>query len=812
MKTLGHLRQTHKETFAALLRCSWLSPSHPHEGIFSAASMPSRGPTMQTACLSVFYYAEHTSRLDANTGLQRVTRMLARSLLETGCKLVFVEWSPTGDHLVVSDINRIDHLCRWNGPALSEAELQFYYINSGKPVTALFGDNLANWHLLVPEVTHITHHASPITADLIAFAKSRSISVSFIFHDDIPLHRPELQHIASVHAEYMKQLARADAVYAISQTSLSNLLSFWTSVSDDIEGALCFCEPLPAESVLAARQRATSTINASNIILSVGSITAHKNQITLCNAFADAQDRGLLTDWELVLVGHCSQDVSSELSNFATRYPSIRHIPGGSDTELGSLYKRCAFTVFPSFTEGFGLPIVESLWFGKPCITASTGAPFEIASTYRGCFTTDTSNVKDLQSALLALATNPSLLEDMAASIHHQPLPTWSDYSHRIQHRLRTIGSSSERTAICDNTAANHKPRPLRLFWLGMHKILVRTELERLRMLGLEVFNPPYLSTITDQSAELDWNNHQHSTLPMSVLRELSSTNFFYNDASSNIADILSSYFDAVVVTINPTWLRTILQSYQGPIIFRTYGQAFNISRECDNLAISHTLQRLRSFAFMPHTALTLDDEDQWLKERALAIPYCLTDDVFGYQDSWRSETAATGEVGLTCPNIANQYYAAHYEYIKTHYSKPRFKLFGVQTTEVQDPSVVGTLPRWEQLERFQHLSCYLYTYHDKNVCYLPPIEAMVMGIPVLFPQGCLLDRYFGDQDAPGRYNSEDHALELIQRIHIGDIPLITRIVESQSAVRQLYTPSYVWPRFDDAFKDTLCGSVQRVP
>jgi len=44
-----------------------------------------------------------------------------------------------------------------------------------------------------------------------------------------------------------------------------------------------------------------------------------------------------------------------------------------------------------------------------------------------------------------------------------------------------------------------------RIFWLGMHKLLVTTELNRLRMLGYEVFNPPYLSSIIDQSAVRDW-------------------------------------------------------------------------------------------------------------------------------------------------------------------------------------------------------------------------------------------------------------------------------------------------------------------
>jgi hypothetical protein len=41
---------------------------------------------------------------------------------------------------------------------------------------------------------------------------------------------------------------------------------------------------------------------------------------------------------------------------------------GISDVKMETLYKRAMFTVYPSFAEGFGLPIGESLAYGKPCL------------------------------------------------------------------------------------------------------------------------------------------------------------------------------------------------------------------------------------------------------------------------------------------------------------------------------------------------------------------------------------------------------------------------------------------------------------
>lgn len=43
-----------------------------------------------------------------------------------------------------------------------------------------------------------------------------------------------------------------------------------------------------------------------------------------------------------------------------------------SDWELAELYRSAMFTVFPSFEEGWGLPVGESLIFGRPCIASNT--------------------------------------------------------------------------------------------------------------------------------------------------------------------------------------------------------------------------------------------------------------------------------------------------------------------------------------------------------------------------------------------------------------------------------------------------------
>jgi len=49
--------------------------------------------------------------------------------------------------------------------------------------------------------------------------------------------------------------------------------------------------------------------------------------------------------------------------------------------ELDTLYQNCIFSIFPSFYEGLGLPVLESFAHFKPCIVSSTSALLELVSS-----------------------------------------------------------------------------------------------------------------------------------------------------------------------------------------------------------------------------------------------------------------------------------------------------------------------------------------------------------------------------------------------------------------------------------------------
>lgn len=350
-----------------------------------------------------------------------------------------------------------------------------------------------------------------------------------------------------------------------------------------------------------------------------------------------------------------------------------------------------------------------------------------------------------------------------------------------------------------------------RIFWLGMHKVLSQTELPHLRALGYEVFNPPYLSNIYDQSAVYDWVPPD-SSLPKEALEILARTNFFYKAIPPDAAEILNAYFDAVVVTINPFWLVRFLEAYRGRIIYRTFGQPFSLSQELIDLGGLPLIIERDDFWFMPHSEKVAAIEDDWLRSRMMVVPYCVTQDVVDLRDTWAHEVSGP-EMGLLCPRAAdNSYYIDSYRLLKRSFPAKGYRIFGAQKVPVNDDQVIGTVERPEFLRRLAQMRGFAYHYEEPTVCYLPPIEFMTLGGPVVFKNGSLLSRYF-EAEAPGRAASIEDLARLSEQLRKGDSSLSREIIESQAEVRKLYQPEYVWPLFDAAITRALHErSENRVP
>ena len=71
-------------------------------------------------------------------------------------------------------------------------------------------------------------------------------------------------------------------------------------------------------------------------------------------------------DYHLIIAGNDSTEYAAHLRTQAANNPRIHIIGIVSDSQRRWLYSHCTALLFPSVAEGFGLPIIEAMQWGKP--------------------------------------------------------------------------------------------------------------------------------------------------------------------------------------------------------------------------------------------------------------------------------------------------------------------------------------------------------------------------------------------------------------------------------------------------------------
>ncbi|MBM3651222.1 MAG: glycosyltransferase family 4 protein [Alphaproteobacteria bacterium] len=163
-------------------------------------------------------------------------------------------------------------------------------------------------------------------------------------------------------------------------------------------------------------------------ILFVGTVEPRKNLPTLLDALAALRRELGARVPDLVIIGGRgwrSADVRARLR----KDPQIHWFRGTTDADLAVLYRRARFSVAPSFTEGWGLPVQESLAHGLPCIASSGGAQPEAAHGLAELF--DPTDIVALKAAMARWITDEAALAEARARIARglptASLPTWND-------------------------------------------------------------------------------------------------------------------------------------------------------------------------------------------------------------------------------------------------------------------------------------------------------------------------------------------------------------------------------------------------
>jgi glycosyltransferase involved in cell wall biosynthesis len=165
----------------------------------------------------------------------------------------------------------------------------------------------------------------------------------------------------------------ADRVHAISEQTKQDLITFFEIPESKIQVIYQSINPVFYKSVNAAEKKRIRTRYQlpEHFMLTVGTVEPRKNLMALLEAMVLSKKYmplvvvGKLTDYQHKIQKFIEADLNRIQVFFLT------HI---QDWELAVLYQMAEVMIYPSFFEGFGLPVAEAQASGCPVITSKTSS------------------------------------------------------------------------------------------------------------------------------------------------------------------------------------------------------------------------------------------------------------------------------------------------------------------------------------------------------------------------------------------------------------------------------------------------------
>ena len=199
---------------------------------------------------------------------------------------------------------------------------------------------------------------------------------------------------------------RARRVATVSQFSADALVRYGVCRADKI-----FIAPNGHEHALRwdatrAKNRLIGALNRPYVMV-LGSRAKHKNVDVILKQAQGLDQAGI----DIVVVGAAASIFAADAPT--VRQPNVHYTGYVEDDDLAALYEGALCLVFPSRTEGFGIPPLEAMARGCPVISSNAASLLEVGGD--AVISIDPDDGDRWRDAIVGLSTNGDLRAAMAA-------------------------------------------------------------------------------------------------------------------------------------------------------------------------------------------------------------------------------------------------------------------------------------------------------------------------------------------------------------------------------------------------------------
>jgi glycosyltransferase involved in cell wall biosynthesis len=288
--------------------------------------------------------------------------------------------------------------------------------------------------------------------------RDKGILVYQFIHDLIPILSPEhvLNGVPKHFLHWLTQLASNTDLFLTNSLATKLDLDAWLDRNaSNVESRVMTLAHQFGDSPRSFNERfetnedvGANVLNAARLpyVLCVGTLESRKNIWNLAHVWKQVHVKLGDGTPRLVFAGNpgwLRDDFDDFIRGTGSLYGYIRVLERPNDAELAFLYKNSLFSVFPSYKEGWGLPIGESLWFGRPVVCSNVSSMPEVGGSLADYV--DPTSRDSIEAAVIKMITDSSYREERAAEIVEASLRTWSDVADDL---WRELSSATRRWRV----------------------------------------------------------------------------------------------------------------------------------------------------------------------------------------------------------------------------------------------------------------------------------------------------------------------------------------------------------------------------
>lgn len=371
-------------------------------------------------------YLDVTNLMELNflTGIQRVVREVVIRLQECpGIELCLLREAPgrTAYCPVTAQEFRC-HLAGGDcacglGPVLEPADLE---------TGAIWYDVDAVWGARLKR------------AWLYPLLKQHGVRVITFVHDVIPVTEPQYCHMDTVcqFMDYVGAVLNYAAAVFVSTQATKRVIQ---ELQIQLHAPRCplYVTGLGADfSAQSAEKQPVSPevqrfVEGKRYVLLVSTLEPRKNHTVLLDAF----DAGLFEEgMALVFAGRRGWNVETLCGRIAAHPQKGRlfaHFEGENDATIDYLYRHAFVAAYPSFDEGFGLPVIEALSRGTPVVSSDCAVLREVGGDC--CLYCSPRDPEAWRRTFHDLAQQPERYERLKSKQKMFRVPTWDTAVHNME-------------------------------------------------------------------------------------------------------------------------------------------------------------------------------------------------------------------------------------------------------------------------------------------------------------------------------------------------------------------------------------------